>query len=52
MEAALAELEQLAIDRANAGAPYSPLNTAIATAQAALDRQTAAEAALKAQVPD
>lgn len=46
-DGAIADLEALAIERAAAGAPpYPALDTAIATAQAELDRQAGIEAQL------
>ncbi len=50
-DAAMADLESLAIDRGAAGAlPYPALDDAIATAQLELDRQLEAERAIKAVI--
>ncbi len=50
-DAAMADLESLAIDRGTAGAlPYPALDAAIAAAQAELDRQLEAERAIKAVI--
>ena len=50
-DGAMADLEELAIERASGGAlPYPALDAEIAAAQAELDRQVAIEAELKARI--